>query len=160
MTIIITLFATGVLLLALEVVVPGGVLGILGGLCLLAGVTVVFTRFGLEKGALAALGTFALVGVTLGLEFVLLPKSRLARMLSAAGTVSGKSQPAVAERSVIGREAVAVTPLSPSGYVELDGRRYEAFARSGQARTGERLNIVDVDNFRLIVTKTSITQDS
>ncbi|MEY3609410.1 MAG: hypothetical protein RLZZ447_2198, partial [Verrucomicrobiota bacterium] len=35
MTLILVLFAIGILLLALEVIVPGGVLGIVGGLALL-----------------------------------------------------------------------------------------------------------------------------
>jgi membrane-bound ClpP family serine protease len=39
--------------------------------------------------------------------------------------------------------------------VELGGRRYEAFSRSGLAQAGERLDIVDVDNFRLIVSESS-----
>jgi membrane-bound serine protease (ClpP class) len=67
-------------------------------------------------------------------------------------TVSSQSQPAIADRAVVvGREAVAVTTLAPSGYVELDGRRYEAFCQSGMATAGARLRVVDVDTFRLVV---------
>jgi membrane-bound ClpP family serine protease len=84
---------------------------------------------------------------------VLLPKSRLAKSFSMSGTVAGTSQPPIADRAVIGRQVVAITALAPSGMVELGGRRYEAFSRSGLAQAGERLDIVDVDNFRLIVSK-------
>jgi membrane-bound ClpP family serine protease len=41
--------------------------------------------------------------------------------------------------------------LSPSGYVRVDGRRYEAFCQSGQVPMGAALEIVGADNFRLIV---------
>jgi membrane-bound ClpP family serine protease len=44
--------------------------------------------------------------------------------------------------------------LSPSGYVRVDGRRYEAFCQSGQAPAGSALEIIGADNFRLIVTLT------
>ena len=69
-------------------------------------------------------------------------------------TVSGRSQPEVADRAaVLGREALAVTLLAPSGYVELEGRRYEAFCQSGQAAVGARLRVVELDAFRLVVTQ-------
>jgi membrane-bound serine protease (ClpP class) len=155
MTGIIVLFAVGVVLLALEVVVPGAILGIIGGLCLAAGVTVAFSQFGFEGAAIAGGAALLLAGITLYLEFVLLPRSRLARTFSMTATVAGKSQPAIASRDVIGRRTTAVTPLTPSGIVELDGRRFEAFSRSGRVPAGAQLDIVDLDNFRLIVSSTS-----
>jgi membrane-bound ClpP family serine protease len=154
MSVIILLFAAGILMLALEVVVPGAVLGIIGGVCMLVGVVVAFSEYGFGGGTTAAVAGVVLVGIALYLEFVLLPKSRLAKKLTMGGTVAGISQPPIADRAaVVGREAVAVTSLVPSGYVEFNGRRYEAFSRSGAAARGERLDIVDVDNFRLIVSK-------
>jgi membrane-bound serine protease (ClpP class) len=54
---------------------------------------------------------------------------------------------------VTGREATALTTLAPSGYVLVDGRRYEAFCQSGLAAKGSVLRVVGTDNFRLIVTK-------
>ena len=155
MSIILLLFVVGVVLLALEVIVPGAVLGIIGGISMLAGVIVAFDRFGFSGGVLASFAAVALVGITLYLEFVLLPRSRLAKTFSMTATVDGRSQPALADRSVIGKRAVAVTALAPSGVVELDGRRYEAFARSGHAPLGAQLEVIDLDNFRLIVSKPS-----
>jgi membrane-bound ClpP family serine protease len=54
---------------------------------------------------------------------------------------------------VIGKPATAVTILAPSGYVLVEGRRFEAFCRSGHADRGDALSVIGVDNFRLIVTK-------
>ena len=154
MTTVIALFIIGMLLVAVEVVVPGGLLGMLGAGFLLGGVVTAFVQLGSMGGAVA-IGAALLIGAaTLYLEFVLLPKTRLARMFSMTETVSGQSQPAVADRSeVIGREAVAVTMLAPSGFVELEGKRYEAFCQSGLADAGARLRVVELDNFRLIVTQ-------
>jgi membrane-bound ClpP family serine protease len=155
MSLVLFLFAIGVIMLAIEVVVPGAILGIIGGIAMLIGVIVAFDQFGFEGGALAAGVAVALVGIALYLEFVLLPKSRLAKTFSMTATVEGQSQPAVADRAVIGKRVIAITPLAPSGVVELDGRRYEAFARSGHVPAGAQLDIVDLDNFRLIVTHPS-----
>ena len=154
MTAVIILFAAGVLLVAIEILVPGAILGVLGGLFLLGGVVAAFLRLGALGGVVATGSALAIGTLTLYLEFVVLPKSRLARKFSMTETVASRSQPEVADRqSVVGREAVAVTTLAPSGYVELDGRRYVASCQSGLAAAGARLRIVDVDTFRLVVTQ-------
>lgn len=156
MSLIVILFVSGVLLLALEVIVPGAVLGIVGGVLVFIGVLVSFARYGFDGGLVATGVAAGLTAVALYLEFVVLPKTGLARKFSMTTTVAGTSQPPVAERqAVLGRQATAVTALVPSGYVELDGRRYEAFARHGHTAPGERVEVVDMDNFRLIVSKPS-----
>lgn len=155
MTLIIVLFVAGVVLLALEVVVPGAILGIIGGILMLIGVVVAFDRYGSSGGALAIAAGLGLGGIALYLEFVLLPKSRLAQAFSMTATVAGTSQPAVADRSLVGQQAVAVTTLAPSGVVECGGRRYEAFARSGHVAAGTTVEVIDLDTFRVIVTQPS-----
>jgi membrane-bound ClpP family serine protease len=155
MSIIVLCFVVGVILLALEIVVPGAILGIAGGVSMLVGVIVAFTTLGINGGAIATLVALVALGTTVYLEFIWLPKSRLAKGLSASTTINATSQPALAKESdVIGREALAQTVLSPSGYVAVDGKRYEAYSQSGHISAGERLRVVGLDNFRLIVTKT------
>lgn len=154
MTTVVLLFVAGMLLVAVEVLVPGAILGILGGFCLLGGVIAAFVQLGSTGGLIASGAALAIGVVTIYLEFVVLPKTRLAKKFSMTETVSSRSQPEVADKAaVVGREAVAVTTLAPSGYVELEGRRYEAFSQSGLAAAGARLRVVDVDTFRLVVTQ-------
>jgi membrane-bound ClpP family serine protease len=156
MTWILVLFLGGIVLLTAEVIVPGGILGVIGGILLLGGVIVAFADYGVTGGATAAGAAVLLVAIAVYLELVLLPRSRFARKLSMSATVGGTSQPQIADRAkVIGRHVIAVTALAPTGYVELEGRRYEAFARHGMTRIGEELEVIDVDNFRLIVSKPS-----
>ncbi len=156
MSLIVTFFLVGTLLLALEVVVPGAVLGIIGGLSLLGGVIVSFNEFGASGGGLATILALGLIGLTLFIEFKYLPGSRLARTFSMTDTVSGQSQPALATSAeVVGSVATALTPLSPTGYVELAGKRYEAALRQGHAAVGDKLTVVGLDNFRLIVNRTT-----
>jgi membrane-bound ClpP family serine protease len=155
MSLIVVLFAAGVLLIGIEVVVPGGILGIIGSLFMLAGVVVSFDRFGFGGGAAATAAGLLIACVALYFEFVFLPKSRIARALSMTATVHGRSQPAVADRALIGRCGVAVTTLAPSGVIECDGRRYEAFARSGLVAAGSAVEVIDLDTFRVIVTQST-----
>ena len=160
MTLIIVLFAIGILLLALEVIVPGGVLGIVGGLSLLGGVLVAFDRFGPGGGAWALAAGLLVTAVALYLEFVLLPRSRLAKALSLSTTVAGRSQPPVADASLQGRTGVAVTTLAPTGIVECEGRRYEAFSRSGLIAAGAPVEVTAVETFRILVIPAKTTTSS
>ena len=154
MSAIVLLFLLGIVLLGVEVITPGGILGVLGGLAMLGGSAVAFNTFGGLGGGLAALVALALLGLALYTEFVLLPKTRWGRKFFLQQAVDATSQPAVADAAaVVGKICEAETTLAPSGYVSLDGRRYEAYSRSGLAAKGSRLQVVAVDNFRLIVTQ-------
>lgn len=154
MTLLLVLFVLGVLLLALEIVVPGGVLGSVGGVLMLGGVVVAFSRFGVGGGMAATVLALVLLGATFFLELVWLPRSRVAKHLSMDTTIDSVSQPPVAqENEVVGLEAVALSTLAPTGFVRVNGRRYEASCRSGYAAVGETLKVVGLDAFRLIVTK-------
>lgn len=155
MTAIALLFLTGALLLAAEVMLPGAIAGIMGGLALLSGSVLTFSEFGPMAGSLATLGAVVLLAVMLWLELVWLPRTRLGRDLVVEAAVDSQSQPPVASPEVIGSMATAVTPLVPTGYVTIGGKRYEAFCRTGHAPKGAVLNVVGLDNFRLIVSHAS-----
>lgn len=151
---VVTLFVVGIVLVAVEILVPGGLLGALAGLFLLAGVVTAFVEFGPSGGTLATAVALLIAIGLLYFEFVVLPRTKLAKKFSMTETVAGRSQPEIAERgAVIGCDAIAATTLAPSGYVEVDGRRYEAFCQSGHVAAGARLRVVEVDTFRLVVTQ-------
>ncbi len=153
MNAVVLLFLLGLLLLAFEVFTPGGVLGVMGGLALAAGCGVAFYQFGTLQGVIALVCAIVAVCAMLWVELVLLPKTRFGRKLFLNQAVDAKSQPVVAEDNVVGKAAEAVTTLAPSGYVMLDGRRYEAWSQSGYLQKGATVRVVGLDNFRLIVTK-------
>ena len=154
MNAIFILFLLGVLLLAGEVFVPGAVLGILGAMAMFAGCVISFLQLGTGGGILATAVALALLGLTLYVELVWLPKTRFGKKLIVQSTVAATSQPPLADReSIVGKMAETVTPLVPSGYVLVEGRRYEAFSQSGHIAKGAQLRVTGLDNFRLIVTK-------
>jgi membrane-bound ClpP family serine protease len=154
MSMIIVLFLVGALLLAAEVFLPGGILGVFAAGTLIAGVVLAFLDHGNTGGWIAIGAALVLTGATLWFEFVVLPKTALGRRLFLKAEVTGASQPPLAEReTVVGQDGVADTTLAPSGYVTVAGKRYEAYSRSGLIAKGEALRVVELDNFRLIVQK-------
>ncbi|MBI2497237.1 MAG: serine protease [Opitutae bacterium] len=154
MNAVLLLFLIGVLLLAAEIFLPGGVAGVIGGLSMAAGCVIAFIVFGAGGGTLATVVALALLGLTLYLELVWLPTTSFGKKLIVQSKVESVSQPPLAHPgTVVGKPAEAVTTLSPSGYVLVEGRRYEAYCRSGQMPKGSMLRVVGIDNFRIIVTK-------
>jgi len=154
MTLILLLFIVGILLLAADIFVSSFVMAAVGGVALVAGCVVAYRDFGILAAGLAAVSAMVLLGGAIYVELVLLPRTRVGKGLVVESTSGSSSQPPVAkDPSVVGRTATADTTLAPSGYVIVDGRRYEAFCRTGHVAKGSALRVVGMDNFRLIVAK-------
>lgn len=155
MNVILLLFLLGLLFMFIEVITPGAVFGILGGLTMVAGIVVAAFTYGTQGGLIAGLVGLLALCAMLFAEIVWLPKTRLAQKFAVRST-SGSTidQLHVDAGAVVGKAAEAVTTLAPSGYVTVDGRRYEAFCADGHVARGTQLRVTGLDNFRLIVTKT------
>jgi membrane-bound ClpP family serine protease len=153
MTPILLLFVVGSLLLAAEALLPGAIAGILGGIALCVGSVLAFTQFGFMAGTLATLAALVLVAVMLYVELVWLPRTRMGRGMVVEATIDAQATTPAAANEVLGQVAIALTTLAPSGFVNVAGKRYEAFCRTGHAMRGAVLTVVGVDNFRLIVSE-------
>lgn len=153
MNTIIILLAVGVVLFFFEIVVPGAVLGTLGALSMLGGIVMAFFEFGPTGGVATTLVALAILAVVLYIELRILPGTRLGRRMFLHSTVSANTQPPVADPSIVGRTGETATPLAPSGFVVVDGRKIEAFSQSGFIEQGSIVRVDAVDNFRLIVSK-------
>jgi len=153
MTLIILLFSIGILLIAVEVIVPGAILGSIGALLMFGGCIMAFIDYGTAGGIVALLTAFAIAGSALFIEFHYLPKTKFGKRAFLTREITAVSAAVGSEaRALIGKSATALTMLSPSGYILVDGLRYDAFCQSGQAPVGSALDIIGADNFRLIVT--------
>ena len=91
--------------------------------------------------------------LTIYLELVILPRTSFGRGLIVHSTTGAAQAPLALAEAVVGKDAAAVTTLAPSGYVLVEGKRYEAFCQSGHADKGALLRVIGIDNFRLIVSK-------
>lgn len=149
---VLFMFSLALALFALEVVVPGGWLGLLGGMVMFAACVVVFIEYGLERGFLTLAIGVLLTVLTLVVEFWLFRKTKLGKKLFLDAEVTSVSHAPQGEAlDLIGKSAEAVTMLSPTGYILVDGKRYEGFSESGQIAAGQTLIVVGVDSFRVIV---------
>ena len=151
MNAILLLFIIGVIFLGFEVFLPGGILGVFGGLAMLGGCGLAFANYGISGGSLAVLLALVLVALMLAFEFFILPKTAIGKRLFLSASIQGTTQASRA-KDLTGSCGKTVTALAPSGYVSIDGHQHEAFSRSGFLESGVPIKVIGLDNFRLIVT--------
>lgn len=153
MDLIFLLAGVGFLLLLIEVFVPGGVLGVLGGLLLVAAIVLGYVQFGWEAGSilLVGLGGTALTGFTIWMSFF--PRTAAGRRFMLSKTLVAGSGSPPGDHGLAGWEGVAVTPLRPAGKALIDGRRLDVIAESEFLDAETPVVVVSVDGTRVVVRK-------
>ncbi len=154
-TTIIILVCFGVAMLALEVILPGGIMGFGGVLALVAAIIVTFVTdeldshpFGTRIAIAAGIG-----GLTLGIlivwlkHFDRLPFIRKHILDTDIPKLDHPEDP----NELLDKVGVAKTDLRPAGTGVFDRKKMEVFAESGMIRHGSDIVIVKVDGFRIVV---------
>jgi len=152
MAAVIGLLLAGLFLLALEIILPGLVAGIVGLVCLGAGIVLAYRDFGAVGGnaAFALTGTLLVVGFFVWLRFF--PGSALGRRFVSHGTVGdiGTEKPELVDQS-----GTALTHLRPSGAALIGGRRVDVVTEGPMVERGSPLRVVAVEGIRVVVRKTT-----
>jgi len=150
---ILTLF--GIMLMMLETFVPGGIVGVLGALFILAGAGLFFVAedfagWSLGMRGLMASGVLVLAGMVLALWLKFFAGRFFQSMLtlkatSGVGTASGQ------EASPVGQQGVALTELRPLGRAEIGGRSYDVRCHLGRAAAGTPVEVIASEPGNLLV---------
>ena len=145
---VITLIVIGGVLLLLETLLPGMVAGLLGALCLIAGILCGYSRFGARTGNLILLGVaVCLVAGTLAwLKYF--PSSRVARVFISHQTVGdiGTDRP-----ELLNKTGQALTLLRPSGMAMFDGKRVDVVTEGPPVEQGTPIKVVAIEGLRVVV---------
>ncbi|HKK18919.1 MAG TPA: NfeD family protein [Opitutales bacterium] len=153
MILISGLVLAALVLIFFEVILPGGILGLLALACIVAATWLGFAGYGALGGALTLLGSLVAVGLLVFIEFKLMANSKWGKGFFLGSSVSGHSNIPQGEDSIVGMEATAITRLNPSGKIAIDGRSYEAYSQDGYIDSGESVVVTKRDNFKLIIKK-------
>ena len=150
LSLIITLFVVGFLLLASEVFLPGMIVGTVGLICLIASVVVVFNEYGTSTGLLAAVlvGGLTISGFVIWLN--IFPHTFVGRRImlftrQAAGGFAAENQ------TLLGATGEALTPLRPSGTARIAGKRVDVTAVGDFLEQGASVVVVAADGMRVAV---------
>lgn len=148
---IVVLSLVGFLLLAAEVFVPGMVLGILGGLCLLGSAAVAYFSYGAFVGTmvLTVVAVLSIVGFVIWMAAF--PHTAIGRrIMLKQSLVAGEG---VTRDDLTGKDGEALTPLRPSGTALVDGRKIDVVAESDFISMGEAITVLHHEGMRIVVRK-------
>lgn len=153
MSLVIGLILAALVLVFFEVILPGGILGVIAALCIIVATWLAGSEFGPGAAVLTFIGSAAAVALLVYIEFKFLAKTALGRSFFLKSSVTGHSNQARAEANIIGKEGTALTRLNPSGKVAIDGQSFEAHSQDGYIDADTPVRVVAQDNFKLIIQK-------
>ena len=152
--IMVSIFVVATLVLTfLELLLPGGVLGVLASISLLVATWFGFDSYGFFGGMTVFFGTIVALVVLTFVEFKLMAKTPYGRKFFLDTSIEGHSNKAQAEDSIIGKKGIALTRLNPSGKVLINNKNYEAHSQDGFIENGHEVAVTAQDNFKLTVKK-------
>ncbi|MDK2855818.1 MAG: hypothetical protein PWQ86_1031 [Bacillota bacterium] len=152
LAVLVLLFATGLLLLALEVfVVPGFGLTGIAGLTAVIGSLAWAAHYG--PGLFAwLLGVLLALGVACSLLWRRLGSRRLGHLVLKERLTSAGGYVAAADFSrFLGAEGRVLTPLRPSGTAEFAGERVAVVSRGEFIPAGAVVRVIEVEGQRVVV---------
>ena len=150
---ITVLIIAGLVLMALEVYVPGFVLGSIGAMLLVVAVILCYRTYGISASVIVGILEVVL---TLAIVFASLkwfPETAAGKRMILGKTQMGARSQTEREPDLVGREGVAHTMLRPSGTALVDGKRLDVVAESGMIERGSAIKIVAVQENHFVVRK-------
>jgi membrane-bound serine protease (ClpP class) len=149
------LLAAGLLLFGAEVFVPGGILGFIGAVALVAACVAGFYAFP-GYGVLVTLGIVALAGLVLALWIKYFPRSPLGRKMTVERNLSDAKATEDGLDALVGKTGEALSDLRPGGFVRIDGRRVDVVTQGGMIEPGARVVVVEVQGNRVVVRRADV----
>ncbi|MDA3874161.1 MAG: hypothetical protein PF795_09385 [Kiritimatiellae bacterium] len=154
-TLLFTLFTTiAFALFVAEVFIPGGIIGMVGALSLLAACGFAITAFGLSTGILVS---FILIFITLGgfiLWLIRMPDSKIGKRFSLQATLPSPQNDKT-PNPLIGARGIAETDLRPSGFARINGQRMDVVTSRNYIGKGTDILITEVHGSRIVVREAS-----
>jgi membrane-bound serine protease (ClpP class) len=147
----ITLIVVGLLLIGVEIFLPGGVIGALGALCFVAAIAAGFFAFGPQGGLVSAMILIVAGVISMIVWIRLFPGTRLGRRLSLQRSGEDFKAPGDVPVVAVGAEGVARSSLRPAGIAEIDGQRRDVVAEAGYIAAGARVRVILVEGPRIVV---------
>lgn len=151
MSTILGLILAALVLVFFEVILPGGILGLIAALCVILATWIAGAEFGAGAAVLTFVGSAVAIALLVFIEFKLLARTSLGSAFFLKSSITGHSNQPPAAESVIGKEGITLTRLNPSGRVAIDGQSYEAYSQDGYIEADQPVRIASQDNFKLII---------
>lgn len=151
MTLILLLSIIGIVAILAELVLPGGILGVIGIGLLVAAVVVTFAKFGATAGIVASVLLLIFCFVVLGWWMKYFHRLPLTRKLILQNESGEEDEKKEERNSLLGKSGTTLTDLTPSGRVKIDGQKIDVIAESGSIGVGVDVTVVAVRGPSIVV---------
>ncbi len=156
----ILLFGFGIILLLIEAFIPGfGIFGISGLIAVI--ISIVLAAASTASGIYTLLISLFVAAIASFIAFKFLQrKGALKRIvLSESATREAGFSSSADYGYLLGKEGITVTPLRPSGTVEIEGEKYDTISESGFLDSNEAVEVSKIEGYRIVVRKKNINND-
>jgi membrane-bound serine protease (ClpP class) len=153
---IIGLLILGLMLIFLEMFVPGGIIGFIGTMLMGTGTILCFYYYGPSTGMAVLLGTCALVTAIVILFFRIFPytaEGKWVIMNHTLVTAKGSHSETTRYQTLIGREGCTESKLRPAGIAIVDGERLDVVSEGDYLEENTRIRVQRVDGNRIVVVR-------
>lgn len=148
----IIIFVIGVLLIVAEFFLPGGISGILGAAAII--ISIVLAGGDIEQMIIAVIIalTVAIVGMVIIMKFFGRELKVLNKVILSDATTTEKGYVSNKNRvELVGKFAVTMTPLRPSGTIRIDNERIDAVSDGSFIGKDKYVKIIKVEGSRIVV---------
>lgn len=153
------LLLAGLFLIGAEIFVPGGILGIVGGVALVAAIVIAFGAFSAPVALMISAGIILLLGITLILWIKYFPKTIIGKSLTLSKDVRMYKATEAELNDLVGKEGVAQMTLRPAGIVKIANRRVDVVAEGGWIEQGANVRVIEVKGNRVVVREIQETEE-
>lgn len=141
----------GLILVGLELFVPGGILGVIGGALLIVAVILGFQVFGAQGGVIQAIAMLiGLVGYTIIL-LKYLPTSPIGRRFTLSKNLKESSAADPTLKQLMNQQGTAQTDLRPGGIATIGTERVDVMADGGWISKDAKVRVIEVEGNRVVV---------
>lgn len=150
LTTIVGLGAAGLLLMFLEMFLPGLIAGVVGGIMLIVAIVMSYDHYGAEGGNVALVIALILSSIMWWWWATHFQNTRYGKRMTLQTSVDGKTAThCLAE--FVGQSGTAVTDLRPAGTVVIDGRRVDAISDGEFIENGQTVRVLRAQGICIIV---------
>lgn len=145
------LLAAGLIFIAAEIFVPGGILGLIGSVLLIISAVMCFKEFGARIGIYYTSGLIICVPIVTILLMQAAPRLPIGKRLFLNTSYKGVRVEIESIKDLIGKSGTVYSVLRPTGRVEIDGKRFEATSEGSYIAQGQPVEVIRVEGNNLIV---------
>lgn len=151
---IILFLILGVILLFLELFVPGGIVGLIGVILMGMAVYICFDQYGAHTGFIVLLVSVVITLSSVIIIFYIFPRTREGRWFILSDSLTkgkGYHSDAYADKALIGREGYTESELRPAGIAVIGEQRYDVVTEGDFIEPKQRIRVLRVDGNRIVV---------